>query len=36
MKTYRILGIEVNIYHRGNRPVWMKLNGKITPKEIKL
>ena len=32
----KILGIEIEIHKKGNRPVWMKLNGNITPKEIKL
>jgi len=36
MKTYKIIGIEINYYPKGDRPVWMKINGKITPKEIKL
>lgn len=32
----KILGMELEIHKRGNRPTWMKLSGKYIYKQVKL
>lgn len=36
MGKVKILGIKFEYYKKGNRPIWMKLQGKTTPKEIRV